>query len=360
MSGDEVLLLADGAVGPSRPRRRWWWPALLVAAGVVAVNGAGWALQRAAEDRARLPGVRIVRPSGEVSALAISGTTLYAGGKDGLVAIDMRTMATSEPFADDGPRLGHVHALLAEPDGVLWIGHENGLTRMDGDDVRTLTADDGMPAERVQSLLRRRDGSLLVGTVAGAAVVESDRARRLTGSAELDDLTVFAMHEGEDGTLYLGTYNAPRGGVSVVRGGVWTGIGPESGLPHADVTSFEDAGDGTVWVGTGFHDRGGAARIDPSAPGGPSVVETLTVESGLAGEKVRSMYRDPAGRIWFGSERDGIAVREGGRFVSTITDVEGLSDPEVKCMVRDASGRLWLGTRSGITLMEDSEGVLRR
>jgi ligand-binding sensor domain-containing protein len=80
---------------------------------------------------------------------------------------------------------------------------------------------------------------------------------------------------------------------------------------------------------------------------------------GLAGEKVRSLYQDEAGDIWFGSERDGIAVRTPSGF-RVITSAEGMSDNEAKAVVAGRDDMLWLGTRSGITLVRDPRVVTGR
>jgi ligand-binding sensor domain-containing protein len=111
-----------------------------------------------------------------------------------------------------------------------------------------------------------------------------------------------------------------------------------------------------MWVGTGFNDRGGAARFERGPDGSPRLAQKLTRADGLAGEKVRSLYRDTQGSVWFGSERDGVAVPVGKGF-RVLTTAEGLSDNEVKSFARGAGGELWLGTRSGITLIKDAERI---
>src|SRR5207248_380789 len=74
------------------------------------------------------PGWMLIRPPHEVSALALQGDVVWAGGEDGLVAIDRLTgrLQTLPPGA---PRLRAVKDLLVDRAGVLWIAHGHGLTR---------------------------------------------------------------------------------------------------------------------------------------------------------------------------------------------------------------------------------------
>lgn len=60
----------------------------------------------------------------------------------------------------------------------------------------------------------------------------------------------------------------------------------------------------------------------------------LTSADGLAGEKVRSIFQDRVGTIWFGSEYDGLALLD-SRGWQVLTTRDGLSNPEVKAMLQD-------------------------
>ena len=75
------------------------------------------------------------------------------------------------------------------------------------------------------------------------------------------------------------------------------------GRPSPPVsTGMTQARDGSVWVATGFSRQGGAARYFAGN------FTNLTVADGLAGELTRSVYEDNDGRMWIGSEYDGVAA----------------------------------------------------
>jgi ligand-binding sensor domain-containing protein len=103
--------------------------------------------------------------------------------------------------------------------------------------------------------------------------------------------------------------------------------------------------DGALWVGTGFADLGGAARFE-----GEKWVPLLK-RDGLAGNKVRSLFVDRGGVMYFGSEYDGLAIHAQERW-RYLDRRDGLAGKEIKAMLQDADGIFWLGTDTGLSRME--------
>jgi len=122
----------------------------------------------------------------------------------------------------------------------------------------------------------------------------------------------------------------------------WKSYTVDDGLPHMAVRMIRQAADGSVWVATGFARQGGVARYQDG------VWTNLTKQNGLAGESTRSVYQDRAGRMWIGSEYDGIAVLENGTW-TVLSEKNGLAGNEVKILDQDQDGAYWLGTAKGLT-----------
>jgi len=324
-----------------------------VTATVVALSGLSALLVRSfvasSPPRRSAAGWQVIRPPHEVSALAVREDVVWAGGRDGVWGIDRATGAVRISLQADVP-LRYVRALLVDPSGALWIGHDLGLTRYAQGACRTFSHRDGLPDDRVNALCLDRRQRLWVGTWAGAAVREGDAWRVMTTADGLADDMVNVILADREGGMWLGSYDAPRGGLTHLAGGVAERYTPAEGLPHSNVTSVLQDRDGRVWVGTGLLDRGGAAQFGLSAVGW-TLQRVLTDRDGLAGRKVRSLFQDRSGALWFGSEYDGLAVLRDGRF-RVLTTSDGLSNNEVKAMLQDASGDLWLATRDGITRLQ--------
>jgi ligand-binding sensor domain-containing protein len=343
-------------VSGDRKPMRWWVPVLVVVAFAVVANVAAAVIQGRAHESRLEPSLRIIRPPGEVSALLLDGVTLYAGGVDGMWAVDTASLEATRPAFASAVEFGHVRA-LASYGGALWIGDDHGLTRVEGTEVRTFTSADGLPADRVQALKVSGD-SLLVGTEGGAARIGPDGISTITTKDGLLENMVFAIAVDPRGGRWFGSYVAPRGGVTFLgANGQRATFTTASGLPHADVTCITPMPNGEVWAGLGFNDRGGLAVFDATGAL-PRIIRTLSKADGLPGEKVRSITRLQDGTILIGSEYDGLLVR-GAAKDRVLTTADGLSDDEVKVAVQSSDGRVWLGTRNGIVLMEDVAALLR-
>ena len=331
---------------------------LVLLAAVIALNVAGFAVTSTRRQAEQVPGLAVIRPPEDVAAIALLGDTVYAGGQQGLFVVDLdREEARVETLGGLLESV-HVRALLAE-DGRLWIGHDDGLVRLGPAGPVEIGTADGLPGNAVRALMRDRDGRVWVGTTSGVAVLEGDRV--VSVLREQDGLVanvVNVIAEDGAGRVWLGSYDAADGGITVLdsSGEVIATFTTDEGLPHPSVTCILPEPDGSIWVGMGFHDRGGLARFE--APRGADVVLAATYlhEDGLAGPKVRSLYRSAGGVLWVGSERDGIALWPAGEPPAAgriLTARAGLADDEVKCVAERGDGGLLLGTRNGITIVED-------
>ncbi len=294
-----------------------------------------------------IPGLSIVRPPHEVSAMAIDGDMLYAGGREGVCKISLKTGRLIGPL--DPPRpVTYVRALLVDKSGALWIGYGEGLLVLREGAWKSYSKADGLPDDRVNCLIEDHLGRIWAGTWGGAARLEDGKWSTLGKANGLCDNMVNVMMEDKEGVLWFGSYVAPSGGLTLLDpGGTvrrWT---VQEGLPHNNVNGiFQDRG-GAVWAATGFLDRGGACHFVKGREGWKldGVIER---KDGLAGDKCRSVFQDSDGIYWLGSEYDGTA-RYDGRAWRVVTEADGFSGQEAKAETEDAYGALWFATNDGLT-----------
>lgn len=291
-------------------------------------------------------GWQIIRPPHEVSAVALQGDVIWAGGIDGVVGIERKSGKIIKTL-DCFPSITYVKALLVDRSDELWVGHQSGLTKYDGEKCRTYDMKDGLPDNRVNTLFEDTKGKLWVGTWGGAAVYDGNGWEVIKSEDGMIDDMVNVIFQDSDGGMWFGSYVAPRGGISIYTDGKWQKFSTTSGLPHNNINALLEDSAGNIWAGTGLIDRGGAARFSFNGSGW-AIQQVLTSNDGLAADKVRSLFQDRDGIMWFGSENDGIARMENGSF-RVFTEKNGLSNPEIKRIVQDADGDLWIGTRDGVT-----------
>jgi len=111
------------------------------------------------------------------------------------------------------------------------------------------------------------------------------------------------------------------------------------GLPDASVTVITQTRDGYLWVGT----AAGLFRFD----GIKFTPAPLAAENTNAAPSITSLCEDSAGRLWIGSQDQGIFCWQNGR-ARHFGAADGLLDSTVTSMTEDGAGRVWIGTRRGL------------
>ena len=334
-------------VGTRPPRRRWWVCVLQLLAGASLMVGAGFAIRTIVGDLSarNLPqGWLVIRPPHEVSALAIQGDTIWAGGKDGLYAID-RQSGTLLPRPADAPPIRYVSDLLLDSHDRLWIAHQRGVSIYAAEGWRSLSEAEGLLPGPAKALWEDRQGAVWIGGEAGVVRYDGQAFASFTMEDGLGLPSVDVIVQDSQGLLWFGSSSPTHGGLSRYDGSAWVTFPAGAVLIHPSVNDIIETTDGALWVATGFASRGGAMRLKDGE------WTSLTTKEGLAGEKVRSLFQDRDGRLWFGSEYNGVAVTDGSKWV-ILTPDDGVADLEVKEMVQDTDGVYWLGTADGVSRIE--------
>jgi ligand-binding sensor domain-containing protein/signal transduction histidine kinase len=196
--------------------------------------------------------------------------------------------------ARDGLAHNLVNSLAQTPDGYLWAGGEEGLTRYDG---ATFTGFD-----------RRRTAGIVSNSFTALAVSPA-------------------------GVLWGGTRDH---GVIRLVDGEFHAVIWEPGAHAAQVRSLAFDRGGDLWIG--LRDRG-VVRLR-----GTTLVMTLTSQGGLPSDDVRSIVAGRDGTTWVGTLR-GLAGWRGGRVVRGPAELDGVAIDQV---IQDARGELWCATSDGV------------
>ncbi len=298
------------------------------------------------------PGWTVIRPPVNVMCLEIQGNTIWAGGMDGAFEIDTKSKTVRHEIKSEPP-LTYVKDILVDDTGAVWIAHFNGLSRWDKGKLSTYTTEDGLPDNRVNALLLNRDGSLWVGTWGGVAIIpdrDFSRIETITTAQGLLHNMVNVILADSRGGMWFGSHVAPAGGISCHRDGQWRYFTVKEGLPHNDITSLLEQTPDKIWAGTGYFEHGGAALFVREKDSW-RIGQTLTKEDGLAGWRVRTIFPDSAGDLWFGSETEGVARLHNGTF-TVLSTRDGFPHQEITSIVEDEDRNLWFGTLNGVTVIE--------
>lgn len=289
----------------------------------------------------------------EFSCLLQKEKEIYAGGANGLYRIDTESGNTEEVYMGQ-KSLSMVRGLAEDKQGRLWIGHQNGLTILEGDASFTLGKKDGLLNAQVLDILFLDDDKTLISTFDGVGMIAEDKVESfIQEAAYLPSATIKVLYKDSRDYLWYGAFSGVGGGVSCQKEDAFQLFNIENGLVHNNITAITETPEGDILIGAGLHTKGGANRL-AFKDGTWQIVETLTHLDGLAGEKVRMIYIDRFGCYWYASEYDGVAIMADDRQKLLLTVENGLTHNEVKRILEDDQGNMWLATKSGITMISES------
>ncbi len=146
-----------------------------------------------------------------------------------------------------------IRALLVDSRGVLWIGADRGLARLDGG--RATSVFTGGWEANVHVLLEYPAGTVWVGANNGLHRFEGGVERVFTTKDGLPDNSIWGLAAGAGGALWVGTHT---GGLSEYRQGRFRTYGQRDGFTPTGILALLSDRDGALWIGT---DGAGVSRF---------------------------------------------------------------------------------------------------
>jgi len=135
-------------------------------------------------------------------------------------------------------------------------------------------------------------------------------------------------------------------------------VGDAESIPDNNITALAQDGDGFLWLGT----PSGLVRYDGYR------FRRFTLQPGadgaVRGVFVRDLMVASDGRIWMGTDADGLWVFDPGSeqfevFRHRPNDPTSLMHDTVRALVEDNAGGIWIGTRAGLNYLPPGDGQLR-
>ncbi len=286
-------------------------------------------------------------PPGEITALLAQqdgtlwvlrphGADVYKNGR-------WTTMSWQSSWPQDG-----IFLARQLPDGTMALaGHRDLVITRGGRVLTRLTVGKELQGARIQALLADREGALWIGTNNGLARFAAGKLQMFPAGDPLGSASVLALLEDREGDLWVGT---ETNGLHILRDRRFFSFSMREGLiSNATTTAVEDAA-GTLWVGTKesglnavpLRKAGTGSTLFPA----PATIRTYTVRSGLASDVILSLAAAPDGDLWLGTP-DGLSRMHQGR-IDTYTLSDGLPDDFIRSLLVDMDGSLWIGTRHGL------------
>lgn len=250
--------------------------------------------------------------------LTISGNVGFAQ------TFDIKKISTNE-----GLPAGQISDVIQDSSGYMWFSTYEGLVRFDGYETRTYNVENGFRNNLLYDLFIDSKDRLWVSVEdSGVGIFDGDSVKYLPELTSLDSLTVIHISESNDGRLWFSTYGQ---GVFIWDDESLTQLAEKDGLPSNYSWNILHKKNGEAWIGT----WNGMAVFEDN-----SLKET-TPDIGLNGISVYN-FADGDGKIW-ASTSNGVTVYEEGRW-RQIEAIDGNELGYVYFVLVDNSGKVWIGT----------------
>ena len=256
------------------------------------------------------------RPDGQIMALTDQGVWQIEGGRLTLVA--------------QAPAPGQWLALAFEADGTLWVGGVAGLWQWRARAFVRVELPAVLSKQSVSALYLDVDRNLWVGTEDGVTRIRGGKplmVDSMTGSIRRGT----SFLEGPDGGLWIGTWGD---GLHRLRSGRATMIGAPEGLPGQMARSVFEARDGAIWLGV----DGGITRIKNGT------LKSWTTRDGLVGRQGLTFHESPDGVFWVGTD-EALCRMRGDRLAC---GVGGFTHTGIYAIEDDGAGGHWVGASDGL------------
>ncbi|MBW2264158.1 MAG: hypothetical protein JRG91_19510, partial [Deltaproteobacteria bacterium] len=282
-------------------------------------------------ERQRLEGQRIAFDS---------ANNLYVASTRGVVKIGARDRASAQVWSrTDGLPAEEVTAVTTDADDMVWFGCGGRVGVLDPREggIEMLPVSAGVPDEEIRAILAAPDGTVWVRTI-------THLARRDPGE------TVFVLDD--EGMPKSNIYGQPTldGSGSILlptlvglytrQEGLWSVVSEENGLVTSVVSSAYEDHEGALWLGLA-----GAGLVRWA---GRASWSAWTVSEGLPHDAVWGSHRDGRGRLWVGTN-SGVAVWDPGVGSWQLRgEADGVSGPVIWHFAEDEDGWVWSISSSGM------------
>lgn len=255
---------------------------------------------------------------------------------EGIIEYNPETHTANILTEQEGLSNNHVRCMIQDQSGNFWFGTSGGgVSNYFGKVFTHFDKSNGLGGNFVYSIFKDSRKRLWIGTAnKGLTKCENSVFTPVDAAHQFADVKVKAIGEDLYGNLYLGT---DGNGLYFYHDSIFDNLAK---LKQQYIKSIVRDQHGMMWVaaaGNGIY----TIEATKGSKGSNLVINNLNEATGLVHNRVNVLHCDSIGRIWYGTENNGIAC------VGTdihLTSKSGLPSDAIRSLTEDKFGVLWIGT----------------
>lgn len=275
----------------------------------------------------------------------------YGGGINILTFSDSAGLQVDKLFRGTIPS-DFILSIEEDKEGNLWFGtFDEGVFKIEGftdsslGRIKTFNLNNGFPDNTVWDILSDNDGNIWFGTdKAGIVKYDQDQFRNYSIEQGFPDKQVLCLFQDSEKNIWTGTFSS---GICRLMGEHFSHYTEEQGLTNSQIYDIEQDAKGNYWLAS--H---GGGLIKLTFHNDKPFFKSYTVNDGLPGNYINSIYITADEDIWLATKENGIARFDGKKFIN-YNEENHLADNYVNCIMVDSRQQVWSGTRGGISLLND-------
>ncbi len=292
------------------------------------------------------------------------------------LSLSAQTLSFTQFTTDDGLPQNSVYTILQDHNDFLWFATEEGAAKFDGTDFVTYTIEDGLPYNHVRAIFEDSFHNIWFGTNQGLGVLRPDTGKIVAiKDSSVKALTqdfIYSIAQSKDSVVFFATGHS---GLFYWKNGKFSRIEKNGkNLPDSLLTVYVDS-ENTLWLGTKNKGIWKAENCNVAKLRRLAYVKAnhvlkvyedekkniwLSGNSGsfiIKNDKVRKLdflngtvplffFEDVSGKIWIGTENNGVFVYDSGE-IENYRAENGLNRNSLLCGIEDKRGDIWFGYRDG-------------
>jgi PAS domain S-box-containing protein len=269
---------------------------------------------------------------------------LWLGSHDGLYRFDGVVFEHYQPQSGGPFPVGTVSALLALPNGDLWIAFMPGaITLLRNGNATNYATRDGVPNGGIWSFAQDPAGTIWAATSGGLVRLEGDRWKEAGKDWSFPGKSARTVFLDRQGILWVSSEDTlvflPPGARRF----------QPTGIPVGNVTRIAQAPNGKLWMAETTRSVRPIPLFDKRQP-----ADETEIRVGSQG-----ILFDNDGALWITSMGDGLRrapapemlngeIKEFSTAVESFTASDGLSGDITSSILQDREGNIWVGTVNGV------------